>query len=142
MSEKIGRYFTYSELTNTNTGLENRPFTSELNNLLHLVQNILDPLRDLYGKPIHINSAYRSPIVNSKVGGASTSHHIKGSCADITSNDNGLLFQLIKDNFEFRQLIWEKGDNKNPQWIHVEWLEGDNKKEILKFDGKKYIVIK
>lgn len=140
MSNKIGKYFTYSELTNTNTGLENRPFTSELNNLLHLVQNILDPLRDLYGKPIHINSAYRSPIVNSKVGGASTSQHVKGEAADITGGskeENEKLFNLIDKHFKFDQLINEK----DYTWIHVSFST-KNRNEKLKFDGKKYIVIK
>lgn len=140
MSEKIGRYFTYSELTNTNTGLENRPFTSELNNLLHLVQNILDPLRDLYGKQIHINSAYRSPLVNKKVGGAATSQHVKGEAADITGGskeENEILFNLIDKHFKFDQLINEKDFT----WVHVSFST-KNRNEKLKFDGKKYIVIK
>lgn len=112
---KLSEHFDLKELTVTSSGLPNQPMPSELENLKKLVENILEPLRVLYDKPIHINSGYRSPSVNLKAGGVATSHHLKGSCADITSPDNGLLFKLIKENFKFRQLIWEKGDNTNPQ---------------------------
>lgn len=135
---KIGKYFTYNEMIHTSTGLENNPMASELNNLLHLVENVLDPLRELYGKPITVNSGYRNPIVNSKSGGANTSQHIKGEAADIKCNDNALLFNLIKDNLEFDQLIWEKGNDISPQWIHVSFKMKGNRKDILKYANGTY----
>jgi len=135
---KIGKYFTYNEMIHTSTGLENTPMASELNSLLHLVENVLDPLREMYGKPITVNSGYRNPIVNLAIGGANTSQHIKGEAADIKCNDNTLLFNLIKDSLEFDQLIWEKGNDVSPQWVHVSFKMKGNRKDILKYTNGVY----
>ena len=81
---KLGKYFTLDELTVTNTGLVNSPSKMEINKLKMLVENVLDPLRTLYGKPIKVNSGYRSPLVNKTIGGVATSEHVKGQAADIT----------------------------------------------------------
>jgi len=89
---------------------------------------VLDPLRELYGKPIKINSGFRSPDVNKAVGGVSTSGHLLGTCADLDCDDNALLYKLIKEHFEFRQLI----DEHNFAWVHIEYREGDNKKQLIK----------
>lgn len=124
------KHFTITELSRTNTGLQNLPGATEQANLRKLVDNILDPLRDLYGKPIKINSAYRSPMVNARVNGAKNSEHVKGMAADITGgskDENKKLFELIRDNFTFRQLINEH----NFSWVHVSYNENDNKKQIL-----------
>ena len=118
------------ELTVTNTGLQNIPTQKEQANLRLLVEKILDPLREMYGKPITINSAYRSPMVNARIGGAKNSEHMTGCAADITAGskeENKKLFALIRDNFTFRQLI----DEKEYTWIHVSYNEKDNKKQIL-----------
>ena len=130
---KIGKYFTLSELTVTNTGLVNTPSKMEINKLTMLVQNVLDPLRELYGKPIKINSGYRSPLVNKKIGGVPTSEHVKGQAADITGGskeENEKLFNLIRDNFMFRQLINEHDFT----WVHVSFDSNDNKKQVLKIN--------
>ena len=92
------KYFTIKELIETSTGLLNVPMQPEKNNLIELVDNVLDPLREMYGGPIRVNSGYRSPIVNKKVGGAATSQHVKGEAADITGGskvENEKLFNLI-----------------------------------------------
>ena len=126
----LGKYFTLSEMTVTNTGLVNSPSKIEINKLKMLVENILDPLRELYGKPITVNSGYRSPLVNKKVGGVPTSEHVKGQAADITGGskeENMKLFNLIKDNFNFRQLI----DEYDYKWVHVSFDATDNKKQII-----------
>ena len=126
----LGKYFTLSEMTVTNTGLVNSPSKIEINKLKMLVENILDPLRELYGKPITVNSGYRSPLVNKKVGGVATSEHVKGQAADITGGskeENMKLFNLIKDNFNFRQLI----DEYDYKWVHVSFDSTDNKKQII-----------
>lgn len=122
--------FTLKELTRTNKSLPNVPNDVETANLVKLVDNILDPLRELYSKPIHVNSGYRSKLVNAAVGGAKNSDHIYGYAADITTGTkegNALLFKLIRDNYNFRQLINEY----NYSWIHVSYNENDNKKQIL-----------
>ena len=127
---KIGKYFTLSELIRTDTGLINQPQKMELHNLKLLVDNVLDPLREMYGKPIKVNSGYRSPLVNIKVGGSKNSDHVKGMAADITGgsiSENKILFELIKNNFKFRQLINEY----DYTWVHVSFNPSDNKKQIL-----------
>ena len=107
------KYFTLEELTRTNTGLLNIPAIKEVANLQDLVTNILDPLRELYGHPIIVGSGYRSPRVNTAVKGSSSSHHVKGMAADIEGFDkskveNKKLYELIKNNFKFTQLINER----------------------------------
>ena len=126
----LGKHFTLSEMTVTNTGLVNSPSKIEINKLKMLVENILDPLREIYGKPITVNSGYRSPLVNKKVGGVATSEHVKGQAADITGGskeENIKLFNLIKDNYNFRQLI----DEYDYKWVHVSFDSTDNKKQII-----------
>ena len=124
------KYFKLEELTKTNTGLDNIPTEGVKIALQKLVTNVLDKVRELYGKPITVNSGYRSPAVNKKVGGSSTSGHLLGTCADVTGGsieENKKIFKLIKDNCEFRQLINEH----NYSWIHVEYRENDNKQQLL-----------
>ncbi len=121
------KYFTLAELTHTTTGLLNNPTQKELDNLQLLVTNVLDPLRELYGKPIKVNSGFRSLLVNKKVKGAVNSDHLYGFAADLDCENNALLFKLIRDNFTFRQLINEY----NYSWVHVSYNIKDNKKQIL-----------
>lgn len=124
------KYFTLSELSATNKNLPNKPDKVAESNLIKLVENVLDPLREKYGKPIKVNSGYRSKLVNASVGGAKNSDHLYGFAADITAGnktENAILFQLISDNFKFRQLINEKDFT----WIHVSFNEKDNKRQIL-----------
>lgn len=134
------KHFSVNELIATSTGLLNVPMQPEKDNLIKLVDSVLDPLREMYGGPIHVNSGYRSPIVNKKIGGAATSQHVKGEAADITAGskiENKKLFNLIADNFKFDQLI----DEKDFTWIHVSYSTTRNRGQKLKFDGKKYTEI-
>lgn len=126
------KHFALSELTKTNTGLLNNPNAEQLANLQKLVDNVLDPVRELYGKPITVNSGFRSVLVNKAAKGASNSDHLFGYAADLDCADNALLYTLIKDNFTFRQLIWEKGNDKRPNWVHVSFNDKDNKKQTLR----------
>lgn len=124
------RFFTIQELTNTNTGLFNEPDMVATENLHRLVDRLLDPLRAMMGVPIIVNSGYRSPKVNQAVGGAKNSNHLYGYAADITAGTrflNRAIFKLIKDNFEFDELI----DEQNYSWIHVALKEKDNRQKIL-----------
>ena len=127
---KLGKYFSLSELTRTNKKLPNVPNSEQIENLKKLVENVLDPLREKYGKPIRINSCFRSQAVNKAVKGAVNSEHLSGYAADITAGnktENCILFQLIRDNFTFRQLINEH----DYSWIHVSFDVKNNKKQIL-----------
>ena len=129
---QLSKNFTLAELTRTNAPYENYPQVKERIALKQLVDNVLQPLRDMYGKPIAVNSGYRSPIVNKHVGGAKNSQHTKGEAVDITGGskeENKVLFELIRDHLPFDQLINEY----NYTWIHVSYkaLKDSNRKQIL-----------
>lgn len=129
------KYFTIKELSHSATaekkGVSNIPDSNSVLNLSRLVENVLDPLREWYGKPITINSGYRNAEVNKLVGSKSkNSQHLKGEAADITvgtKEGNKKLFDYIKDNLEFDQLI----DESNFSWVHVSYREGKNRKQVL-----------
>lgn len=128
-------YFTLKELTRSATaeakGIDNTPTPEVEKNLTLLVENVLDPLRKLSGKPITVNSGYRCPELNKAVGGSKTSDHVKGFAADITGGskeENERLFYLIKYNFNFKQLI----DEKDFSWVHVSYDPSNLKNQILK----------
>lgn len=129
------KYFTLKELTRSTTatakGIDNTPTPEVEKNLTLLVENVLDPLREIYGKPITVNSGYRCPELNKAVGGSKTSDHVKGFAADITGGskeENESIFNIIKHNFHFKQLIDEKGFS----WVHVSYDPSNLKNQILK----------
>lgn len=125
---KLSKYFTLEELTVTNhKDLSNKPDPESTLNLKELCTNLLDPIREFYGCPIYVNSGYRSIELNRRVKGSPTSNHIHGCCADITCKDpkhNRVLWNCILKLIEVKvievdQLIWEKGNDNYPQWIHI-----------------------
>ena len=128
------KYFTIQELCKSSTAasrkIDNTPNTIVINNLQLLVEHILDPLRERYGKPIYVNSGYRSPALNKAINGAKTSQHMKGLAADITAGsatNNKILFELVQElKLPFDQLI----DEKNFRWIHVSYANKP-RKQIL-----------
>ena len=132
------KYFTIRELSASATararGIDNTPTASVRASLTALTDNVLDPLRQHYGRPVIVNSGYRCPALNAAVGGAATSQHLRGEAADITATDkrdNRLLFDYIRNRLPYDQLIWEKGNNDYPQWIHVSFSRTRNRKQIL-----------
>ena len=130
------KFFTIAELCKSKTadrlGIDNRCTQLEVMNLTALVDNVLDPLRTWYGKPIIVNSGFRCPPLNSAVKGAATSQHMTGRAADIDAGDrqqNKLLFDYIQKNLPFDQLI----DESNFAWVHVSYCdEHSNRKQVLK----------
>ena len=128
------KYFTIKELCKSSTaiqkGIDNTPNSEIVNNLKKLVEYILDPLRERYGKPIHVNSGYRCDALNKAVGGSKTSQHRYGLAADITAGskfENRRLFILAqKLDLPYDQLIDEKGYS----WIHISYSEKP-RKQIL-----------
>lgn len=128
------KYFTIKELCKSSTAvwkkIDNSPNSEIIKNLELLVDNILDPLRENYGKPIRVNSGYRCPDLNKAVNGSKTSQHMTGLAADITVGspyNNKLLFNLIIDlDLPFDQLI----DEKNYSWVHVSY-SNKPRKQIL-----------
>lgn len=132
----MGKYFSLDELCHSDTakskGIDNTPSEEVKKNLEALIENVLDPLREAYGKPIYVNSGYRCPALNKVVGGVSTSEHQSGRAADIDTHDyeeNKKLFKLIQElNLPFRQLI----DESNLSWVHVSYNPNDIKRQVLK----------
>ena len=105
------KYFTIQELSHSDTavarGIDNCPTAEAIHNLTKLVENVLDPLREKYGKPIRISSGYRSAILNRSVNGATSSQHRLGEAADITvgsKEENRKLFEIIRLELPFDQL--------------------------------------
>ena len=138
--------FTLEELIYSGTaksrGLDNTPGQREIENLEKLATKILQPIRDKYGKSIKVTSGYRSPSVNSAIGGVKTSQHLGGEAADIfVGEDNAKLFRLIQSmikNGEITvgQLIWEGGTKTQPRWIHISLPTSRLKNQILYIYGK------
>ena len=135
----ITKNFTLSELTKSETalryGMENIPTQTEIDNMTALCYNVLQPVRDHFAKGVKVNSGFRHPLVNAKVGGSSTSDHCKGMAADIEIPGvaNAELAEWIKDNCEFRQLILEFYTPGIPDsgWVHVSYDPSDLKKQVL-----------
>ena len=119
---QLTKNFSLAEMTKTNTGLPNKPGNTEILNLKKLCEDVLQPLRDLLGKPIIVNSGYRSPEVNKKVGGVPTSYHLKGLAADI--NAEGMtarqLFEFIKKSY----LPYHKVILEYEAWVHIQVSAG------------------
>lgn len=144
---QLTKNFSLAEMTKSETalrhGLENKPGPDELNNLLQLCANVLQPIRDHFQKGVKVNSGYRSPDVNAKVGGSRTSDHCRGMAADIEIPGvaNADLANWIKDNLSYTQLILEFYTPGVPDsgWVHVSYDPSNLKKQDLtatKRDGK------
>ena len=138
---RLGKYFSLKELTETHVNLDNTPGPIALRKLKTLVANLLDPLREMIGEPISVNSGYRTLAVNKAVGGSQKpiSQHTKGEAVDIKCSNNAKLFQTIRNHFQFDQLIWEKGNSKQPKWVHVSFKSKGNRNQILKYKNGEYI---
>ena len=118
-------YFSIPELTSSPTatrlGIDNTPAPKVISNLKALVEKILDPLRAAYGRPIHVNSGYRSPALNHAVGGVSTSQHLLGEAADITANsrdENERLYSLVRS---LRLPVDQAINEHNFTWLHLSY---------------------
>lgn len=133
----ISKHISYTEATRSTTalrlGIDNKPSEDIICKMQNVAQNVFEPLREWYGKPIRVNSFYRCLELNKAIGGSRNSAHTRGESIDIdTQNDNKELFDYIKNNLEFDKLIWEFGDDSNPDWVHVSYVEGSNRGIILK----------
>lgn len=128
------KHFTIEEMTESSTAkakdIDNTPSQEILAKLQKLIEAVLDLLREWYGKPIRVNSGYRCEALNEAIGGSKTSQHCLGEAADITAGskeENKKLFEYIKDNLPFDQLINESDFS----WIHVSYREGRLRKQVL-----------
>lgn len=118
-------------------GISNIPTEEHIANFKLLADNIFEPIRNHFKCPILISSGYRSKELNEKIGGAKTSQHCFGQAVDIDMDGtdyevtNADIFKYIKSELPFDQLIWEFGNDSNPDWVHVSYSDR-HRKEILK----------
>ena len=150
----ISKHVSYREgvysITATRLGVDNTPNNEQLSNMELVAEKVFEPLREWVGGPIKINSFFRGSKLNKAIGGAKSSQHMKGQAIDIDDTygivANSEMYHWIKENLDFDQLIWEFGDDDNPNWIHVSYVSEDsNRRRCLKaykVQGRsKYIVI-
>lgn len=132
----MAKYFTLGELCKSDVALqkriENTPTDVEtIERLNTLMEQCLDKVREMWGKPIGVNSGYRSPELNRAVGGAKNSQHMRGEAADITTgtkDNNRKLFDLIvASDIDFDQLI----DESDYKWLHLSYSQGYNRRQVL-----------
>ena len=130
------KYFSFQEFERSETayqhGIDNTIPEKLKKNIAVLVDRVLDPLREAWGKPLTVTSGYRCQELNRIVGGARASHHLRGMAADISTGnrvENRRLFQLVLDlKLPFTQLI----DEKNFAWVHISLDPADVKRQVLR----------
>ena len=148
--DKISAHISYKEATASQTatrkGISNDPNADQLKNMQEVAYTIFEPVRAHFGKPIFISSFFRSPDLNTAIGGSSTSQHCKGEAIDIDGDRTGVsnkeIFDYIRKHLVFDQLIWEFGDDNSPNWVHVSYTnERENRKQVLiakKINGRTF----
>lgn len=139
---KISEHLSLAEVSRSETakrkGISNNPTAEHLENFKLLAENVFEKIREHFGAPIHISSGYRSKELNDAIGGSQTSQHSKGQAIDIDMDGSGDgvsnadVYNFIKENLDYDQLIWEFGTDSNPDWVHVSYTKEKNRKQRLK----------
>ena len=132
ISDKEGRHSN----TAIRRGIDNIPNDEQLANMKVLAEKVFEPLRSWVGGPIKINSFFRSVELNKAIGGSSRSQHCKGQAVDLDDTfghkTNAEMYNYIKENLDFNQMIWEFGDDSNPAWVHISYVsEEENRNRCL-----------
>src|SRR6056300_514486 len=139
--KKISKHISYKEGTRSITairkGIKNIPTDYQLTNMQAIAYNVFEPLREWVGGPIKINSFFRSPELNTVIGGSSRSQHCDGRAIDIDDTfghkTNAEMYEYIKENLNFDKMIWEFGTDENPDWVHISYVsEEQNRNRCLK----------
>jgi hypothetical protein len=138
--KQISTHVSYAEATKSSVAVkyqkDNTPNSEQLIAMQLLAKTVFEPLREHFKKPIVITSFFRSKPVNALVGGATNSQHTKGEAMDIDADvlgglTNSEVFYFIKNRLTFDQLIWEFGDKRNPDWVHVSGKKSGNRMQVL-----------
>ena len=150
----ISKHISYKEATYSRTAtrlnIENKPNKEQLKNMKLIAEEVFEPLRMYVGGPIKINSFFRAPKLNKAIGGSTKSQHCHGQAIDLDDTfgraTNAEMFNFIREHLNFDQMIWEFGDDDNPDWVHVSYVnDDDNRNRCLlayKDNGKtKYDII-
>ena len=137
----ISKHISYKEgvysRTATRLGIKNNPNAEQMENMITIAEEVFEPLRAYVGGPIKINSFFRSPELNKAIGGSGKSQHCHGQAIDLDDTfgrcTNAEMFEFIKKYLDFDQIIWEFGDDENPDWVHVSYVSPEqNRKRCLK----------
>jgi len=137
----ISKHISYKEgvysRTATRLGIKNNPNAEQMENMIAIAEEVFEPLRAYVGGPIKINSFFRSPELNKAIGGSTKSQHCHGQAIDLDDTfgrcTNAEMFKFIKEHLDFDQIIWEFGNDENPDWVHVSYVSPDqNRKRCLK----------
>ena len=150
----ISKHISYKEAvysrTATRLDIDNNPDDMEVYRMSLIAEEVFEPLRAWVGGPIKINSFFRSPELNKAIGGSTKSQHCQGQAIDLDDTygraTNAEMYEFIKEHLDFDQMIWEFGDDDNPDWVHVSYVSSDkNRNRCLKAykeNGRtKYMVI-
>lgn len=139
---RISKHLSLAEVTRSETakrnGIDNKPTAEHLENFKLLAEKVFEPIRAHFGVPIHISSGYRSKALNDLIKGSLSSQHCKGEAIDIDMDGsdsevtNKMVFDFIVDNLDWDQIIHEFGTDSNPDWVHVSYTKGKNRKQKLK----------
>ena len=144
----ISKHISYKEgvysRTATRLGIKNNPNAEQMKNMIAIAEEVFEPLRTYVGGPIKINSFFRSPELNKAIGGSTKSQHCHGQAIDLDDTfgrcTNAEMFEFIKYNLDFDQIIWEFGDDDNPDWVHVSYVSPDQNRnrclQAYKENGK------
>jgi hypothetical protein len=137
----ISKHVSYKEGVRSNTalrlGIENTPSAEQLEKMEIVAKEVFEPLRKWVGGPIKVNSFFRCEKLNKAVGGSTKSQHMSGQAMDIDDGfrhrSNADMYGFIKENLNFDQMIWEFGDDENPDWVHVSFVsKEENRNRCLK----------
>ncbi len=140
---RLSKHLNLAEVIRSDTakrlGIDNTPTAEHTANLAALAVAIFEPLREHFGAPIYISSGYRSKALNDATPGASaTSQHSSGEALDLDQDGkrngvtNQMVFDYIRANLPFDQLIWEFGDDRNPDWVHVSYSRTRKRGQVLR----------
>jgi len=144
----ISKHISYKEgvysRTATRLGIKNNPNAEQMENMIAIAEEVFEPLRAYVGGPIKINSFFRSPELNKAIGGSGKSQHCHGQAIDLDDTfgrcTNAEMYEFIKNNLDFDQIIWEFGDDNNPDWVHVSYVSPDQNRnrclQAYKENGK------
>ena len=144
----ISKHISYKEgvysRTATRLGIKNNPNAEQMENMITIAEEVFEPLRAYVGGPIKINSFFRSPELNKAIGGSGKSQHCHGQAIDLDDTfgrcTNAEMFEFIKKHLDFDQIIWEFGDEDNPDWVHVSYVSPEQNRnrclQAYKENGK------
>ncbi len=137
--QRISEHCSYKEGVRSNTanrmGIDNIPNEEQLKNMKIIAEKLFEPIRAFMGRPIRINSFFRCPELNKAIGGSPYSQHCKGQAMDIDipygDNPNAQIYHYVKDNLDYDQMIWEFGDDNNPNWVHISYVSPEKNRKKL-----------